>query len=98
MDEAAVLLANDLLLEDADDGRQSLRGKGAVMWQGNANWARDELLEQQRYSATRDFGLVSEHADIIIEALGFDLPRGSDEYAVLCDKLNAVRMSVPRDK
>lgn len=93
LEDAAVIVGNDLLLEDADEGRKSLRGRGPVMWEGNANWVRGELQEQKRYVATGDHSLVSGDADLIIEALGFDLPRGSDGYEMLCEKLNAVRMS-----
>lgn len=93
LEEAAVIVGNDLLLDDADEGRKSLLGRGAVMWEGNANWVRGELQEQQRYAATGDHSLVTEDADLIVEALGFDLPRGGDGYAMLCEKLNAVRMS-----
>lgn len=60
MDEAAVIVGHDLLLEEADQRRSTLRGKGEVMWRGNAAWAQGELIDQQRRSATGDHSHIQD--------------------------------------
>lgn len=98
LDEAAVVVAHDLLLEEADQRRRTLRGKSEAMWRGNAAWAQGELLEQQRRSATGDHSHLGNEITEIIEALGFDLPPDSDGYVQLGDKLNAARLAALKVK
>jgi len=98
LEEAAVVLAHDLLLEEADGGREDVRGMGPDFWRSYVDWAQIELEQQQRYTATGDYGLILDHADELIEALDFEAPVGGERHSALCDILNKVRLDALRVK
>lgn len=93
LDEAAVVLAYEIPLERADAGRRSLAGKGPAMFDAHRRWVESELSDQMRASATGDDSLVRLLAEEAMAALEIDLPRGSDEYRALINRLNAAQLA-----
>ena len=94
LEEAAVILGYDLVLEDADKTR--LDSRGQFLWEINANWSKQLAEQQACHTATRDHDLVRSLADEAVNALDFHLPPDSEGYARLCDLLNSARLSALR--
>ena len=94
LEEAAVILGHDLVLEDADKTRRDSRGQ--FLWQANADWSKLAAEHQAYHTATGDHDLVRALADEAVDALGFQLSPDSEGYAKLCDLLNTARLSALR--
>lgn len=101
LEEAAVIVGFDIRLAEARQRRVDLLSLGEWAYDISKQIAISERTRQSIANASGDLRLVEAQADLVIDALAFDIRRGSPDYVKLCELISqasfaATKMEVQR--